>query len=145
MMRALAVPAPERGLGGEHPADLALEPGAGLPHQLGVVDQTVLRRVVFRLQRLYKINTNVNKEIRGRNAQRNIVKCQGNYDIGFNEIKLLGFFHHLCFIKCSRSRLYNRYQCCGSRFIESGSSISNESGSGYGSRVWMTKNLKKYS
>ncbi len=134
MMRALAVPAPERGLGGEHPADLALEPGAGLPHQLGVVDQTVLRRVVFRLQRLYKINTNVNKEIRGRNAQRNIVKCQGNYDIGFNEIKLLVFLHHLWFIKRSRSRLYG----CTGGYNESGSSISSESGSGSG--VLVTKN-----
>jgi hypothetical protein len=35
---------------------------------------------------------------------REETQCQGNYDIGFNEIKLLGFFHHLWLIKRSRSR-----------------------------------------
>ncbi len=52
LRRILTVPASEWGLGGEHPADLALEPGAGPAHQLGVVDQTVLWRVVLCLQRL---------------------------------------------------------------------------------------------
>jgi hypothetical protein len=41
--------------------------------------------------------------------------------------------------------VYNFF--CGGSSVAygSGSSISSESGSGYGSRVLMTKNLKKYS
>ncbi len=38
---------------------------------------------------------------------------------------------------------FSFWQWCGSRLIESESSISNESGSGYGSSVLMTKNWKK--
>ena len=42
----------DEGDGGREDADLALELGAGLAHQLGVVDQAVLRGVVLGLQRL---------------------------------------------------------------------------------------------
>ncbi len=47
--------------------------------------------------------------------------------------------------KARRLLAFSIWQCCGSRFIESGSIISSESGSGYGSRVLMTKIWKNNS
>lgn len=41
--------AAQRKLGGQHPADLALQGRRRLAHEAGVVDQTVLRRLLFRL------------------------------------------------------------------------------------------------
>ena len=48
----IILPAGKRCLGCEHPAHFALQLGAGLSHQLGVVDQPVLGRVMLRFQGL---------------------------------------------------------------------------------------------
>ena len=46
------LPAGKRCLGCQHPAHFALQLGAGLAHQLGVVDQPVLGRVMLCFQGL---------------------------------------------------------------------------------------------